>query len=81
MKKADKEHTHTLSKDAKLTLDGKTCKAEDLKGGLKIRVTTKSTDAKAATSVEAISKNALFANKAVICIEAIVKDGDFAQHI
>ena len=60
--KDDKEHTHTLAKTAKLTLDGKDCKAEDLKAGLKIRVTTKSDDAKAATEVEAISKNALFAN-------------------
>lgn len=60
--KDDKELTHTLAKDAKLTLDGKTCKAEDLKAGLKIRVTTKTDDAKAATNVEAISKNPLFAN-------------------
>lgn len=60
--KGDKEHTHTLAKNAKLTLDGKDCKAEDLKAGLKIRVTTKTGDAKEATNVEAISKNALFAN-------------------
>ena len=140
--KDDKEHTHTLAKDAKLTLDGKTCKAEDLKAGLKIRVTTKTADDNVATNVEAISKNALFANthegkvvsatssklvmtgddgkehshtitddtkvtcdkkdckasdlkagtkirvttkksdeNAVICIEAIVKDGDFARQI
>jgi len=140
--KDDKEHTHTLAKSAKMTLDGKDCKAEDLKAGLKIRVTTKTGDVKAATHVEAISKNAMFANthegkfvsatsstlvmtgddgkehshtitddtkvtcdkkdckasdlksgtkirvttkksdeKAVTCIEAIVKDGDFAQQI
>lgn len=138
--KDDKEHTHSLAKSAKMTLDGKDCKAEDLKAGLKIRVTTKSADVKEATNVEAISKNALFANthegkfvsatssklvmtgndgkehshtitddtkvtcdkkdckatdlksgtklrvttkksdeKAAICIEAIVKDGDFAR--
>lgn len=138
--KDEKEHTHTLAKNSKMTLDGKECKAEDLKAGLKIRVTTKSSDAKEATHVEAINKNALFANthegkvvsatnsklvmtgddgkehartitddtkitcdkkdckasdlkagtkirvttkksddKAVICIEAIVKDGDFAR--
>ncbi len=138
--KDDKEHSHTLAKNAKLTLDGKTCKTEDLKAGLKIRVTTKTGDAKAATNVEAISKNAMFANthegkvvsatsstlvmtgddgkehshtitddtkvtcdkkdckasdlkagtkirvttkksdeKALTCIEAIVKDGDFAR--
>ncbi len=140
--KDDKELTHTLAKSAEMTLDGKNCKAEDLKAGLKIRVTTKTGDAKAATHVEAISKNAMFAGthegkfvsatsstlvmtgddgqarshtitddtkvtcdkkdckasdlkagtkirvttkksdeKTVTCIEAIVKDGDFAQHI
>lgn len=138
--KDDKEHAHTLAKSAKMTLDGKDCKAEDLKAGLKIRVTTNTGDAKEATNVEAISKNALFADthegkfvsatssklvmtgddgkehshtitddtkvtcdkkeckatdlksgtklrvttkksdeKAVTCIEAIVKDGDFAR--
>ena len=58
----DKEHTHTLAKDATMTLDGKDCKAEDLKAGMKIRVTTNAGDATAATNVEAISKNAMFAN-------------------
>ncbi len=60
--KANKEHTHTLAKTATMTLDGKTCKAEDLKAGLKIRVTTSVGDLKAATNIEAISKNAMFAN-------------------
>ena len=60
--KDDKEHTHTLAKSAKMTLDGKNCKAEDLKAGLKIRVTTRTGDAKAATNVEAIRKNAMFAS-------------------
>lgn len=138
--KDEKEHTHTLAKSATMTLDGKDCKAEDLKAGLKIRVTTKNGNLKAATHVEAISKNANFAHthdgkfvsstssrfvmtgddgkeqthtitdnttvtcdgknckvsdlkagtkirittkksdeKAVTCIEAIVKDSDFAQ--
>lgn len=60
--KDDKEHTHTLAKDAKLTLDGKTCKSEDLMAGFKIRVTTRTSDPGAATNVEAINKNPLFAN-------------------
>ena len=138
----DKEHTHTLAKDATMTLDEKVCKAEDLKAGLKIRVTTRANAATTATNVEAISKNAMFANthegkfvsatsrkfvmtgddgkehshsitddtkvtcdrkdckasdlkagtkirvttkksdeKAVTCIEAIVKDADFAHQI
>lgn len=143
MKGADsKEHTHTFAKDATMTLDEKDCKATDLKAGLKIRVTTMTGDAKIATNVEAISKNAMFAHthdgefvsatsrklvmtdedgkehshtitddtkvtcdkkdckasdlkagtkirvttkksdeKAVTCIEAIVKDADFAHQI
>ena len=137
-----KQHTHTLAKDATMTLDEEACKAEDLRAGLKIRVTTRDGNLKAATNVEAISRNALFANthdgkfvsatsrelvmtgedgkehshtitdntkvtcdkkdckasdlkagtkirvttmksdeNAVTCIEAIVKDGDFAQQI
>lgn len=143
MKGADgKQHTHTLAKDATVTLDEEACKAEDLRAGLKIRVTTRDGNLKAATNVEAISRNALFANthdgkfvsatsrklvmtdqdgkehshsitddtrvtcdtkdckasdlkagtkirvttrksdeNAATCIEAIVKDGDFAQQI
>lgn len=143
MKAADgKEHTHTLAKDATMTLDDKSCKAEDLKAGMKIRVTTRGGDLAAATNVEAIRRNAMFANthegkfvsatssklvmtgedgkehshtitddtvvtcdkkdcrasdlkagtkirvttmksdeKAATCIEAIVKDSDFAQQI
>jgi nitrite reductase/ring-hydroxylating ferredoxin subunit len=56
------EHSHTLAKDAKVTLDGKACKVQDLKAGTKIRVTTQATDAKVATQVEAIDKNTMFAN-------------------
>ena len=57
-----KEHSHKLSSDAKVTLDGKACKAENLKAGMKIRVTTKTGDAKIATHVEAIDKHEMFAN-------------------
>ena len=60
--KDGKEHTHTLATDAKLTLDGKACKAEDLKAGTKIRVTTTTKDAKVATHIEAIVKHETFAN-------------------
>ena len=38
--KDGKEHSHALTTDAKLTLDGKACKAADLKAGTRIRVTT-----------------------------------------
>jgi len=54
--KDDKEHTHTCA-DAKVTCDGKVCKLEELKPGMKIRVTTKNDNKKAATRIEAIDKN------------------------
>ena len=60
--KDGKEHTHTLAKGAKVTLDGKTSSLEQLKAGIKIRVTTKTGDVKDATHVEAIEKNATFAH-------------------
>ena len=57
-----KEHSHSLADDAKMTLDGKACKMEHLKAGMKIRVTTKPGDLKVATHIEAIDKDKLFAN-------------------
>jgi hypothetical protein len=55
MEGKDKEHTHTLAKDAKVIgPDGKDCKLADLKKGQKIRVTTKEDDKKVATKVEAL---------------------------
>lgn len=60
--KDGKEHTHSFATEIKMTLDGKTCKAEDIKTGLKIRVTTKAGDTKVATHIEAIDKNETFAN-------------------
>lgn len=51
------EHSHALTADAKLTLDGKACKAIDLKPGTKIRVTLQSNAPHAAIRVEAIDKN------------------------
>ena len=55
-----KEHSHTMNKDATMTVDGKACKAEHLKAGMKIRVTTEKGDANVATHVEAIDKNPEF---------------------
>ena len=60
--KEGKEHSHTLTADAKITCDGTVCKAKDLKAGTKIRVTTLAGDAKVATRIEAIDKNESFAN-------------------
>lgn len=51
------EKTCTLAADAKVTCDGKLCKASDLKPGMRIRVTTESGDAHAATHIEALDEN------------------------
>jgi CTP-dependent riboflavin kinase len=60
--KDGKEHSHTLAITARFTCDGKVCKAQDLKAGTKIRVTTQTSDAKVATRIEAIVKNRSFAD-------------------
>jgi len=56
------EHSHTLTADAKLTLDGKACKAADLKPGTRIRVTTQGADKSAANRIEGLDKNQDFAS-------------------
>jgi hypothetical protein len=50
------EHSHRLTADAKVTLDGKAAKVADLNERTTIRVTTKDGDAKIATRIEAIGK-------------------------
>ena len=55
-------YSHTLAKDAKLTWDGKACKAEDLKAGTDIRVTTKKDDRNVATASNVSTKNKEAAN-------------------
>jgi len=59
--KEGNEHSHTLARDVKLTLDGKACKAADLKAGTRIRVTTRGTDKQLATRIEGLDKNPDFA--------------------
>lgn len=59
---AEEEYTLTLSEKTSVTLDGTACKAKDLKAGTKIRVTTQSGEETVATKIEAIRKNATFAN-------------------
>jgi len=57
MEDKGKEHSHTLSADAKVIgPDGKACKLADLTKGQKIRVTTKEGDKKVATKVEALKE-------------------------
>lgn len=59
--KEGKEHSHALAREIKLTLDGKACKAADLKAGAKIRVTTRGAEKQIATRIEALDKNPEFA--------------------
>jgi uncharacterized protein (TIGR03000 family) len=61
--KDDSEHSHALTADAKLTCDGKVCKCEDIKAGMKIRVTTKQDDKQTVTRIESLSKNDNFENR------------------
>jgi len=60
--KDGKEHSHALARDVKLTLDGKACKAADLKAGTRIRVTTRGADKQLATRIEGLDKNPEFAS-------------------
>lgn len=50
----EKKHTHDVTKDAKITLDGKAGKLEDLKAGFHVKVTMD--DKHAVTKIEAHSK-------------------------
>jgi hypothetical protein len=59
--KEGKEHSHTLAANVKVTCDGKTCTAADLKAGMRIRVTTDTADRHAAARIEALDKDAAFA--------------------
>lgn len=54
------EHTHALAADAAITCDGKVCKAEDVKPGMRVRVTTQSAAPHAATRIEALDAHADF---------------------
>ena len=55
-----KEQSHTMAKDSAMTVDGMACKAENLKAGMKIRVTTDKNDASIATRVDAIHQETEF---------------------
>ncbi len=55
-------HSHTMMADAPLTLDGKTCRWNEIKAGMRIRVSTRVGNTKTATCIEALDKQAQFAN-------------------
>jgi len=58
--KDGKDRTCTLGTDAKVTCDGVACKSDDLKQGMKIRVTIASDGKRVVTRIEALDKNANF---------------------
>jgi len=60
--KEGKEHSHALAANVKVTCDGKTCTAADLKAGMRIRVTTDTADRHAAARIEALDKDTAFAS-------------------
>jgi hypothetical protein len=51
------EHRHAMTANIKITCDGKDCKAEDLKPGMRVRVTTEKAEPHAATRIEALDNN------------------------
>ncbi len=56
----EKEQTFRLADNARVTVDGKKCKLEDLKANQKIRVTNKTGDDSMIVKVEALDKNEKF---------------------
>jgi len=57
------EHTHTLAADAKVWVDNKAAKADDLKPGMRIRVSTPKDDATKAVKIEALDKEKDFSKQ------------------
>lgn len=60
--KEGKEHSHSLAANLKVTCDGKTCTATDLKPGMRIRVTPDTKDRYAAARIEALDRDPAFAS-------------------
>jgi hypothetical protein len=56
------ERTCTLATDVRVTCDGRTCKSEDLKAGMRIRVTSESEAPHKTIRIEALDKNIEFAS-------------------
>jgi len=63
MNKDGQRHSQKLTADAKLTLDGKVCKAADLKPGMRIRVTTQESDRNDVNRIEGLDKDLTFASR------------------
>jgi hypothetical protein len=58
--KEGKEQSHPLAANVKVTCDGKSCPAADLKAGMRIRVTTDAAAPHAAARIEALDKDVAF---------------------
>jgi hypothetical protein len=56
------ERTCTLATDVRVTCDGRTCKSEDLRPGMRIRVTSESKAPHKTIRIEALDKNVEFAS-------------------
>jgi hypothetical protein len=56
------ERTCTLATDVRVTCDGRTCKSEDLRPGMRIRVTSESEAPHKTIRIEALDKNVEFAS-------------------
>jgi hypothetical protein len=54
--KTGKEHSHSLAQTGTVSIDGRNAKLEDLKPGMRIRVTTQKGNLAVATKVEALDK-------------------------
>ncbi|MCE9533438.1 MAG: hypothetical protein K8T89_20285 [Planctomycetes bacterium] len=54
--KGEKDLSLTVNGNTKISLDDKVCKFEDLKAGMRIRVTTNNKDANVAVRIDAIDK-------------------------
>jgi len=59
--KDGKEQTLNLSVNTVVTCDGRTCKVDDLKAGMRIRITALTGDIKSAIHIEALDKQEAFA--------------------
>jgi uncharacterized protein (TIGR03000 family) len=55
--KDDQEHSHALTADVKMTCDATVCKFENIKAGMRIRVSTNDNDTHSVTRIEALDKN------------------------
>jgi len=58
--KDGKEQTFTLATNAHVRCDGRTCKCDEIKPGMKVRISTKPEDKQVVTRIEALDKQGAF---------------------